>query len=176
MTTRTSAPAGLLDELIICQNCGASMTARKDHQGLTFYQCVNNTGDAPNQCKSLRIEIRRMDRDLLSQVALTLNDPVPQDATALPTFHITDADIDNIFAQVADPQYHKTAILAFALHPEAYTRSEVVQQTRALLAKVIDHTTVSQDDIVIHYAIPLPDSKLRLGGYFGIATPRAETF
>ena len=108
MTTRTSAPAGLLDELIICQNCGASMTTRKDHQGLTFYQCVNNTGDAPNRCKKLRIDTRRMDHDLLSQVALTLNDPVPHETTALPTSRITDADIDKIFAQAADPQTHKT--------------------------------------------------------------------
>ena len=122
-----------------------------------------------------------MNRDLLSQVALTLNDPVPQEATqhhktALPKFHTTDADIDNVFVQAADPQHHKTAILAFALHPESYTRPDVVQQTRAVLAKVVDRITVGDDDIVIHYADSLPDCKLRLGCYYGFATPRSEIF
>ena len=121
-----------------------------------------------------------MNRDLLSQVALTLNDPVPQEATALPKFHTTDADIDNVFVQAADPQHHKTAILAFALHPESYTprrrSTDVVQQTRAVLAKVVDRITVGDDDIVIHYADSLPDCKLRLGCYYGFATPRSEIF
>ena len=152
------------------------MTARKSHMGITFYQCVNNTSDAPNRCKSPGIDIRRMDHDLFSQVAFTLNDPVPQEVAALPKFHITDADIDNIFPQAADPQHYKTAILPFALHPETYTRPDFIQQTRAARTKVVDHITVREDDVVIHYANPSPDSKLRLGGYCSIATPRSETY
>ena len=176
MTTPTSSPMGALDDLIICQNCGGPMTARRDHQGLHFYQCVNNTRDAPKRCKSPRIDTCRMDRDLLSQVALTLNAPVSHEAAALPKLVITDADINHIFAKAADPQNHKTAILEFAQHPETYTRPDVIQQTRAVLAKVVDHITVSEDDIVIHYAVSLPDCKLRLGGYYGVATPRSEIF
>ena len=176
MTTPTSAPIGLLDDLIICQNCGGPMTAGQDHQDLTFYQCINNTRDAPKRCKSPRIDTCKMDRDLLSQVALTLNAPVSHEATALPKLVITDDDIDHIFAKAADPQNHKTAILEFAQHPEAYTRPDVVQQTRAVLAKVVDHITVSEDDIIIHYAVSLPHCKLRLGGDYGVATPRSEIF
>ena len=176
MTTQAPALTGLLDDLIICQNCGASMTAREDHQGVTSYQCVNDTSDAPKRCRSPRIDTCRIDHDVLSQVALTLNAPVPQKANALPKFCITDATIANLVAHAADPQHHKTAILALARHPETYTRADVIQQTRALLADVVDRITFSGDDIVIHYAIPLPDCKLRLGRYYGFATPQSEIF
>ena len=94
----------------------------------------------------------------------------------LPNHRISDAAIANLFAKAGHPQHHKTTILAFARHPETYTRPDIIQQTKSLLYKVVESITVSRDDIVIHYAIPLPDCKLRLGRYYGFATPQSQIF
>ena len=143
---------------------------------MTSYQRVNDTSDAPKRCRSPRIDTCRMDHDLLYQVALTLNTPVPPEQLTLPTHRISDAAIANLFAKAGHPQHQKTAILAFARHPETYTRADVIQQTRALLADVVDRITFSGDDIMIHYASPLPDCKLQLGRYYSFATPKSEIF
>ena len=52
-------------------------------------------------------------------------------------------------ADTSDPAKLKTAVLACAHRPDIYCRPDVVDRTKALLAKFIDHITVAKNDITI---------------------------
>ena len=52
MATQATTPTGLLDNLIICQPCGGPMTAREDHQGLTFISASTTPETLPTGAKA----------------------------------------------------------------------------------------------------------------------------
>ena len=149
MNTNAPQHNPILENLMTCQGCNAPLTATRDDDHLPIYQCGHPARTPLDPGKPRRFHVQTADYDVLSTVAETF---IASDITchrSAPNQSIYKTDPNDILAETSDPAKLKTAVLACAQRPDIYCRPDVVDRTKALLAKVIDHITVAKNDITI---------------------------
>ena len=64
-----------------------------------------------------------------------------------------------------DPANHPDRVRAIATDPAIYAIQENIPQTKQFLSKLINRITLSEREVVVHYALPLPQDSTLPGSY-----------
>ena len=162
MTTQESQAAFVLNGLLRCAYCGNALRVQTTGEfEEATYRCPACVGDRSFPT----VPARKLETWVLGAIT---NAVMSESNTRTLTKALFDAgDQLPVYApeMLRDPVNHPETVRLFATDPTIYTIPENIPLARTFLSKLIDRIDLGNDEVVIHYSLPLPQDSILPGSY-----------